>query len=46
MTRRVYFVRSYRYQMFECSNCGHKFECKLDVMWTTCPECGGRSYPA
>lgn len=44
MIRHKYFIRT-AYQMFVCSNCGHRFETKLDVMWTTCPECGGRSYP-
>lgn len=33
------------YKYFVCSNCGHKFETKLDVLWTVCPKCGGRAYP-
>lgn len=33
------------YRKFTCSNCGHVFETDLDVMWTVCPKCGGRSYP-
>lgn len=33
------------YRVFECSNCGHRFESKLDVLWLQCPKCRGRSYP-
>ena len=33
------------YREFTCSNCGHQFESKLDVLWTVCPKCGGRAYP-
>lgn len=34
-------------QHFECSNCSKRFwkEHAGEVMWTTCPYCGGRSYP-